>query len=193
MNRQFWILVGSMAAGLILVGWLGWQFVLRPVSRDIAAQNVALAAKQAELERVKGAQAQYEKFKRDAEATRHEVQLLRQRLEPVLTEGELFRIINGQAQSLNPRDMKWEYKARVPSKLEGQSGLDEVWFKLTFKADYETVGKLVNGMVSQLRLVSPEKVTLTTFDDASESRLTVGAVIEFKLFLESLPPVKGGA
>ena len=191
MTRQFWIVVGSLAAGLVLVIWLGWQFALRPVAREIASQTDVLTAKEADLAKVKGAQLQYDKFKRDADATRHEVQLLRQRLDPDLTEGELVRIINGQAQALNPRDLTWEYGKRGPSKVEGQSGLDEVSFKMTFKSDYETVGRLLNGMVSQLRLISPEKLSLTAFNDLNEGRLTVSVVVEFKLFLET--PSKGGA
>ena len=185
MNRQAMIVMGSLAAGLLLFIWLGWQFVLTPVNRDIAASNVTLATKETELAQVKGAQAQYEKFKRDSETTRHEVQLLRQRLDPELSDGELVRIIDGQAQSLNPREMVWDYMPRTVSKLEGQSGLDEIAFKMHFKADYETVGKLLNGMVSQLRLISPEKITLTRFEDSAEERLTVDALIEFKMFLES--------
>jgi hypothetical protein len=184
------IVVGSLAGGLILMAWLGWQFVLNPVSKDIRAKTATLGEKEKELATVKGAQAQYDKFKRDAEATRHEVQLLRQRLDPELTTGELVRIINGQAQSLNPRDMVWDYKPRVVSKLEGQTGLDEISFTMKFKSDYDTVGRLLNGMVSQLRLISPEKVTLNAINDLSEGRVTVDAVIEFKMFLES---AKGGS
>jgi Tfp pilus assembly protein PilO len=190
MNRQAMIVVGSLAGGLLLVLWLGWQFVLNPVAKDIAAKNAALTEKEDELAKVKGAQAQYDKFKRDAEATRHDVQLLRQRLDPVLPAGELVRIINGQAQSLNPKNMVWEYAPRIVSKVEGQTGLDEVGFTMKFKGDFETVGKLVNGMVSQLRLISPERVFLTGFDDAAEGRLTVDATLEFKMFLET---PKGGS
>lgn len=185
MTRQFWIVVGSMAAGLLLVAWLGWQFLLRPVAQATAGLEGELVARQSELDQVKGAQAQYEKFKRDAESTRHDVQLLRQRLDADLSEGELVRIINGQVQALNPRDLTWDYSARIVSKLEGQSGLDEVGFKMKFKSDYETVGVLLNNMVSQLRLISPEKITLKAYADQREGRLTVDAAIEFKLFLES--------
>jgi Tfp pilus assembly protein PilO len=185
MNRQFWIVVGSMAAGLVLMAWLGWQFLLRPVGEATEAMQATLAQKKDDLEKVKGAEAQYDKFKRDADSTRHEVQLLRQRLDPDLTEGELVRMINGEAQALNPRDLTWSYSPRVPTKLDGQSGLDEVPFKLSFKSDYETVGKLVNAMVSQLRLISPERVNLTNFSDQAEGRVTVSAVLEFKMFLES--------
>jgi Tfp pilus assembly protein PilO len=190
MNRQAMITVGSLAGGLLLVVWLCWQFLLNPVSKDISAKNVELTAKKEELSKVKDAQAKYDKFKRDAEATRHEVQLLRQRLDPVLPTGEMVRIINGQAQSLNARDMSWSYSPRIVSKLEGQSNLDEIPFKMKFKCDYETVGRLLNGMVSQMRLISPEKVTLATFDDKAEGRVTLEATIEFKLFLET---AKGGS
>lgn len=192
MTRQFWIVVGSMAAGLLLAAWLGWQFLLRPVSQATIAREGELSARQAELDQVKGAQAQYEKFKRDAESTRHDVQLLRQRLDADLSEGELVRIINGQVQALNPRDLTWDYSPRIVTKLEGQSGLDEVSFKMRFKSDYETVGLLLNGMVSQLRLISPEKVTLKSFADSHEGRLTVDASLEFKLFLESKGAKPGG-
>ena len=185
MNRQFWIVVGSMAAGLVLMAWLGWQFLLRPVAAATEAMQTTLAEKKDELEQVKGAEAQYDKFKRDAESTRHEVQLLRQRLDPDLTEGELVRMISGEAQALNPRDLTWSYSPRTATKLDGQSGLDEVPFKLSFKSDYETVGKLVNAMVSQLRLISPERVNLITFSDQAEGRITVIATLEFKVFLES--------
>jgi len=190
MNRQFWIVVGSMAAGLILLGWLGWQFALGPLAKEKTAKEAELSAKQGELQQVKGAQAQYEKFKREAEATRYEVQLLRQRLDPELSEGELVRIINGQVRSLNPRDLTWEYVQRTASKVEGQSNLDEVLFKLKFKSDYETVGLLLNAMTNQLRLISPERVQLKVFQDLREARLTVDANLEFKMFLETKP--KGG-
>jgi hypothetical protein len=187
MTRRFWIVVGSLAAGLVVFMWLGWQFVLHPVALKIDDQTALLASRQSDLDKVKGAQAQYEKFKRDAESTQHEVQILRQRIDPELSDGELVRIISGQVQSLNPRELTWDYSPRVVSKLEGQTGLDEVPFKMHFKSDYETVGRLLNGMASQLRFISPERVFLTSFNDQAESRVTVDAVVEFKLYLESRP------
>jgi hypothetical protein len=190
MTRRFWIVVGSMAAGLAVFAWLGWQFLLHPVALKIDEQTALLASRQSDLDKVKGAQAQYEKFKRDAESTRHEVQLLRQRIDPVLSDGELVRIIGGQVQSLNPRELTWDYSPRMPSKLEGQSGLDEIPFKMKFKSDYETVGRLLNGMASQLRFISPERIALISFADAAESRVTVDVTAEFKLYLETRP--KGG-
>jgi hypothetical protein len=190
MNRQAMIVVGSLAGGLLLVLWLGWQFVLNPVSKKITELNATLASKEDELAKVKGAQAQYDKFKRDAEATRHDVTLLRQRLDPELPAGELVRIVNGQAQALNPSEMVWDYTARVVSKLQGQTGLDEIFFRMKFKSDFETVGKLVNGMVSQLRMISPERVWLISYDDKAEGRMTVDATLEFKMFLET---PKGGS
>lgn len=193
MTRQFWIVVGSLAAGLLLVAWLGWQFLLRPVGQSTVARQGELQAKQAELDQVKGAQAQYEKFKRDSEATRHEVQLLRQRLDPELNEGDFVRIMQGQALSVNPRDVAMEYTHRTTSKIEGQSGLDEVAFKLKLKSDFESVGRLLNSMVSQMRLISPEKVTLKSWSDASEARYTVDCVIEFKVYLETKADKPKGA
>ena len=194
MTRQFWIVVGSLIAGLLLVAWLGWQFVLHPVAQSTLAREAELQSKQAELDQVKGAQAQYEKFKRDAEATRHEVQTLRQRLDPELTEGEFVRIMQGRLMAENPRDAALEYTHRIASKIEGQSGLDEVAFKLKFKADFESVGRMLNSMVSQMRLICPEKVTLKALNDAAEARYTVDAVIEFKVYLESKSDKpKGGA
>ncbi len=192
MNRRLWIVVGSMAAGLLVMVWLGWQFLVHPVSLDIDAAEAKLSSEQAALDKVKGAQAQYEKFKRDAESTRHEVQLLRQRIDPDLSTGEMVRIISGEAQSVNPTDLTWDYSPRTVSKLEGQTGLDEIPFKMKFKSDYETVGRLLNSMASQLRFISPEKVTLIPYADAGESRLTVEATLEFKFILESHSGAKAG-
>ena len=185
MNRRFWIVVGSMAAGLLVMVWLGWQFLLYFVAVETAAQEALLESKQSDLDKVKGAQAQYEKFKRDAESTRHEVQQLRQRIDPELSEADLVHIISGQVQALNPRELTWDYSPRASSKLEGQSGLDEIPFKMKFKGDYETVGRLLNGMASQLRFISPEHVNLTAYNDLAEGRVTLDATVEFKLFLET--------
>jgi Tfp pilus assembly protein PilO len=192
MNRRLWIVVGSMAAGLVLLGWLGWQFLIRPIGKETQAQAELLETKRLELKNVKGAQAQYDKFKREADATRHEVQVLRQRLDPELTESDLIRLINGLAESVNPRDLTWEYTRRVASKVQGQTNLDEVAFKLKFKGDYQTVGSMVNAYISQLRMICPEKIVLKVFPDNAEGRLTLDAVIDMKLYLES-NAVKGGA
>lgn len=185
MTRQFWIVIGSMAAGLILVAWLGWQFVLRPVGQSTIALQGELKARQDELDQVKGAQAQYEKFKRDAEATRHEVQVLRQRLDPEITEGELLRLMQGLVLSENPREATIEYTHRAVSKIEGQTGLDEVLFKVKMKSDYESVGRMLNGLLMQMRLVCPEKIQLKAWSDTYESRYTVDAQMEFKVYLET--------
>ena len=192
MNRRLWIVVGSMAAGLLVMVWLGWQFLLHPVALDIEAAETKLSSEQSDLDKVKGAQAQYEKFKRDAESTRHEVQLLRQRIDPELSTGEMVRIISGEAQSVNPTDLTWDYSPRAASKLEGQTGLDEIPFKMKFKGDYDTVGRLLNAMASQLRFISPERVALIPYADAAEGRLTVDATLEFKFFLESRSGAKAG-
>jgi hypothetical protein len=161
-----WIAVGSLAAGLILVVVLGWQFMVKPLGADYDAKVAQKADLESQLATTKQRAAQFEKFKAQAENVRRDLDFYSRRLDPDLPTDELYTMVDGLGHSLNFNNWSFETKKREKTKLPGVS-LDEVEVKARFSSDFESVGKLLNLCVGQVRLLVPDSLTLTRVDDPS--------------------------
>jgi hypothetical protein len=159
-----WIAVGSLAAGLILVLVLGWQFMIKPLGAEYEAKVAAKADLEAQLATTKQRAAQFEKFKAQAENVRRDLDFYSRRLDQDLPTDELYTMVDGLGHSLNFNNWSFETKKRDKTRLPGVS-LDEVEVTARFNSDFEGVGKLLNLCVGQVRLLIPDSLTLTKFED----------------------------
>lgn len=192
MNKQLMVVIGGMAGGLVLVGWAGWQFVLRPAAAAITALEADRDAASEKLNDTKAKAMQYEKFQAEAENIRRDLVFVSQRLNPDFPEAEYVRLVQGLVSAENPRDWSVTFKPpkegnRAKTKASGLD-LDEREFSVKFRGDYENLGRLLNTAVQQTRMVSPEKVVIKPVND-DEGRQTIEATVDMKVFTQ--PEEKG--
>ncbi len=188
MKRLHWIVVGGMAAGLLLLLGLGWHFVLRPIGAEHAAKLVELADLQSQLETTKKRAAQFEKFKAEAENVRRDLDFYIRRLDPDLSSAELYTLVNGIGNSFNLKGWSFSSQPRAKTKTSGLN-LDEVEVRAKFESDFERLGLLLNLMVSQVRPLVPETLLVNRVPDSAGLFLdTLNVDLVFKVFLSEAKP-----
>lgn len=186
MNRMHWIAVGGMAAGLVLVLFLGWQFALQPLSAAHEAKVAEHTALQEQLENTKKQAAQFEKFKAQAENVRRDLDFYSRRLDPDMPAAELYTLVDGLGHSFNFGSWSFEAKPREKTKAAGLN-LDEVEVVAKFQSDFDRLGRLINLCVSQVRLIVPESFKLVRLEDgAGLFADTLTAELAFKVFVSPM-------
>lgn len=183
MNRLHWIAIGGMVGGLVLVLVLGWQFLLKPLGVEREAKLVEHAELVKQLEHTKAQAAQFEKFKAQAENVRRDLDFYSRRLDPDFPATELYSLVSGLGNGFNLANWSYEVKERTKTKTAGLN-LDEVDVRARFNSDFERVGRFMNVIVSQTRLLVPETFILNRLNDTSGIFVdTLSADITFKVFV----------
>ncbi len=186
MRQKQWIVMGALIAGLIALLWLSWSFLLSPVKKKIRLAVDEKIQVEADLADAKAKKNQYDKFQASAENLRRNHLFLTRRLEPQVRVNELYQHLNSLGTQLGLTSFRFESNdsKRVPTKLNGVSGMDEQLFVFTFKGRYNHVGEFINSAHSLDRLLVAEKMILTVWADP-RGKETVDAKIEVKLYLET--------
>jgi Tfp pilus assembly protein PilO len=164
-NRVHWIVVGGMAAGLAGLVFAGWQFFVHPLSAEYTDAVAKKEDLEQQLQTAKETAAQFDKFKAQAENMRRDLEFYSSRTDDLLNRNEVYQLVYGVGNALNLRD--WTVDVKEPVAAPGSSGGDMSVCKVEvrFKADYEHLGRLLNGCLGQKRLIVPDTVTIRNLDD----------------------------
>jgi len=159
MNRTHWIIVGALAGGVVAMLGAGWQFLVHPISADIAAQVSAKADIEAKLQTARDTAAQFDKFRAQAENMRRDLDFYSSRMDANLTTIEVGQMLDTIAHELDLKD--WTADVKPPSSA-GANGVEigACKVEVRFKSDYEHIGRFLNGCLDQVRLVVPDNVSL---------------------------------
>jgi Tfp pilus assembly protein PilO len=174
MNKMHWAVVGGLAAGFVVFVFLGWHFkiqVLEQQRDDKLAEKQALEQK---LEETKERAAQFEKFQAEAENVRRDLEFYSRRLDDPLDKEQLYAEVGGLIQSLNLRTAV----DTIEDKSDATKSKQEV--TLSYNADLDKTGQLLNACVSQPNIVLPVSLELIRLDDPNGVyRETVGVKFVF--------------
>jgi Tfp pilus assembly protein PilO len=181
LKRQHWIVVGAFGGGLILVAWLGWFFVAKPLSASIQTEVETRDAKRVALETARAKAAQYEKFQAQAENYKRDLNFINRRLDPDFSLNELVKIISSLANRAGVNNLTYEFKERTVFKDTKLPGMDRIPVTVKFKAGYHVAAELISEAISQNRILVPEKLTFK--GDLSTG--LVGAELELGVVMES--------
>jgi Tfp pilus assembly protein PilO len=182
MNRMHWIAVGGLIGGLVLLGFGGWQFLLRPLGAAYEAKVAEKAVAEEKLKDTKSKAAQFERFQAEAENVRRDLDFYSRRLDSQLSSAELYTLVDSLGHSLNLENWSYEFKIRDKAKGAG-ADLDETYVKVKFKADLDQTGRLLNACLNQARIVVPDFMVLERTDDPSGTyHETLNGTIEMRVF-----------
>lgn len=186
MNKKQGIVIGVFAATFVALSYLGWAFLAQPVAREIEAKQAELTAAQAKLAEAQSKAAQHDKFQALAENIKRDLSLVTQRVDPRLSNTDLYKMVSSLGNRLGLPDYSYEDKFRKPTKEAGLAGMDEILVSLKFKCDYHHVGALVNAALSQERMVVPDKINLKGNILQSKGKPTVEGEMDLRIFLETV-------
>jgi Tfp pilus assembly protein PilO len=182
MNRMHWIAVGALIGGLGLIGFAGWQFLLRPLGAAYDAKVAEKATAEEKLKDTKSKAAQYERFQAEAENVRRDLDFYNRRLDAQMPLAELYSLIETLINSLNLKEASAEFKLRGKA-IGAGADLDETGIKIKFKADLEQTGAFLNACLSQSRIIVPDFMVLERLDDpAGAYHETLSAVVDLRVF-----------
>jgi Tfp pilus assembly protein PilO len=161
MNRMHWAVVGGLAAGLVALLFLGWHFKIQDLARQTDDKLAEKQALEDKLQETKQRAAQFEKFQAEAENVRRDLEFYSRRLDDPLEKEQLYAEVLGIVQSLNLKAVT----IVVDEKTDAKMAKNEV--TLTYNADLDRSGQLLNECVSQPNIVLPVSLELTRLEDAN--------------------------
>jgi Tfp pilus assembly protein PilO len=163
-KRRQIIVFAVLAVGLAVFGFLGWYFLVWPVSQKISAAQEERNATQEKLESAKQKALQHEKFQVEAENIRKNLAFVRNRLKGTKHTTDVYRIFSSLAGTYALKDFEMKCDARGLAKGKGLSNLDEIPVLLKFKSGYHHIGHLINSAAEQNVIIIPDELKLNTSD-----------------------------
>jgi Tfp pilus assembly protein PilO len=165
-SRKHWITVGGLAAGLVLLTFLGWRFFVRPLADDVAAAVDQKQALTKQLQTARDTAAQFAKFKAQASAMDRELDFYESRMDGDLDTASVLGLMDDLGRPLDLQE--WNVTAKqqsAPGRGSRASALGSYEVTVSFQSDFESVGRFLNACVGQRRIIVPEGISLRSYTD----------------------------
>jgi Tfp pilus assembly protein PilO len=172
----------ALAGVLILGGYGCWNFLFRPLGKEVAEARATLEAEKAKLEDAKAKAAQYEKFQAEAENVRRGLLFLNSRLDAHLTQQEEIGLFSGLGEVASLYNYTVTMNKTEASK-EG-AGLSQVPVTIKFDSSYHEVGLFLNKAVGSQRLLYPRNMHFVSKDTTGRTQ-SISSTIDLWLLLNS--------
>ena len=160
MNQKYWIVIGGLAAGLVILTFAGWHFMVKPLSADYDAAVAQKAVIDAQLQTARDTAAQFSKFRAQEEDMRRDLEFYSSRTDGRLNAVEVSQMLTTLGKGLGLGN--WIINVTKGASI---GGIGQYAVTLTFASDYERLGGFLNACVSQRRIIVPTSITLNSVDD----------------------------
>jgi Tfp pilus assembly protein PilO len=157
------MVVGGLVAGLALVLFAGWRFLVYPQSVDYAA---AVAQKQAlaqQLQTARDTAAQFQKFKAQAEVMRRNLEFYNSRTDRPLNDVMVMQMFSDLGNQLGLGG--WSVSVKDMPASTVAPGIAVYSVETKFNSDFDHLGRFMNACVDQRTIVVPSSVILKSVDD----------------------------
>jgi Tfp pilus assembly protein PilO len=150
-----------LLAGVALMLFAGWRVLVHPQALEYATELAKKQDLQQQLQTARDTAAQFGKFKAQAENMRRDLDFYSSRTDINLNKIAVSEMVNSLAHQMGLEELKIDVQEVANPEL------GEYNAHVSFKSDFDHLGKFYNACVSQRCIMVPDSVSLNSVDDPS--------------------------